>query len=180
MATPETPGPQRESPLSIARKWLPWCLALILAMISGWTVLVALEELSGSQHESAAGAVIAVANAAAPVVPLIVLYAILVTSALDFLGGLAVVTARFLTEKFIEPMRRKRREEEERGLEIARAMGMKEGLEQGLERGLEQGLTEGHAEERRMWVEWNQRRLDAEAKGVPFDEPPPASWNSNC
>lgn len=34
---------------------------------------------------------------------------------------------------------------------------------------------EGREEERRQWAAWNQRRLDAEGKGQPFDEPPPGT-----
>lgn len=184
MAAPETQNPQRESPLSIARKWLPWCLALIFAITSGWTTLVALEELSGGKHDSIALAIIAVVTGAAPGVPLIVLCAILMTSALDFGGGFAVVTARYLTEKFLEPMRQKRREEaQQRREEAAKALeeARVKAMEQGLKQGREGGLTEGRAAERRKWVEWNQRRLDAEAEGVPFDEPPPEpppdTWN---
>lgn len=33
---------------------------------------------------------------------------------------------------------------------------------------------EGRKEERRQWVGWNERRMDAERAGLPFDEPPPA------
>lgn len=32
---------------------------------------------------------------------------------------------------------------------------------------------EARAEERRKWVEWNRRRKEAEAQGLPFEEPPP-------
>lgn len=37
------------------------------------------------------------------------------------------------------------------------------------ERGREMGMKQSN----RAWSEWNRRRLDAEAEGVPFDEPPP-------
>ncbi len=43
-----------------------------------------------------------------------------------------------------------------------------------------EALAEGHAEVQRKWAEWNQRRLDAEARGEPFIEPPPdASSDDN-
>ena len=35
------------------------------------------------------------------------------------------------------------------------------------------GKAEGIAERDRVWADWNNRRLDAAAKGQPFDEPPP-------
>ena len=111
-----------------------------------------LEELSGGKQVGSTETVITVVNRAAPAAPLIVLYAILIASALDLLGGLTMVTAKYLTDKFLEPWRAKRHAEA-----FAKAK------------------AEGQAAERRKWVEWNQRRLEAEAGGVPFDEPPPSS-----
>ena len=34
---------------------------------------------------------------------------------------------------------------------------------------------EGRKENQRLWAAWNQRRLEAEENGQPFDEPPPGS-----
>ena len=42
-------------------------------------------------------------------------------------------------------------------------------LEQGKAEGIEQGKTEAY----QQWQAWNARRVEAEAKGEPFDEPPP-------
>ena len=39
--------------------------------------------------------------------------------------------------------------------------------------GIAEGKAEGIAERDREWTDWNNRRLDAAAKGQPFDEPPP-------
>ena len=59
----------------------------------------------------------------------------------------------------------------------AEAKGKAEGIAQGKAEGIAQGIAEGKAEgiaERdREWTDWNNRRLDAAAKGQPFDEPPP-------
>ena len=38
-----------------------------------------------------------------------------------------------------------------------------------------EGEARGAAKNQRKWEFWNQRRLEAEAKGQPFDEPPPSS-----
>ena len=50
-------------------------------------------------------------------------------------------------------------------------------LAEARKRGFEEGFEEGVAERRAELIadlrEWNARRLDAEAKGEPFDEPPP-------
>ena len=59
-----------------------------------------------------------------------------------------MVTKRYLEDKFLNPWLEKQKAERR---------------------------AEGRAEERRRWVEWNRRRMDAAASGAPFDEPPPAS-----
>ena len=46
-------------------------------------------------------------------------------------------------------------------------------LEEGLERLREQRRAEGRAEADKAWRAWNKRRLEAEARGEPFTEPPP-------
>ena len=47
--------------------------------------------------------------------------------------------------------------------------GIEQGIEQGIERGIEQGIAAAY----RQWQKWNARRIEAEAKGEPFNEPPP-------
>ena len=59
-----------------------------------------------------------------------------------------MVTARYLGNKFVQPL---------------------------IERHKAEGREEGEIAERRRWTEWNSRRVEAERAGVPFDEPPPAS-----
>ena len=41
------------------------------------------------------------------------------------------------------------------------------------EQGIEQGIEKGRAEAYQAIAAWNTRRLAAEAKGIPFNEPPP-------
>ena len=55
----------------------------------------------------------------------------------------------FLTQRYLKRLDREKRE--------ARA----------------EGKVEGKAEERELWTEWNNRRIEAEAKGEAFNEPPP-------
>ena len=134
----------RESPLSVGRKWLPWCLVLIFLLTIGWTALIVWVEVSSGEHEGILETAAAVGSNTAPAVPLIVVYAIMAISAIDVFGGLGMVTARYLTNKFVKPL-------------------------------IEEHEARGRAEERRMWTDWNARRIEAEKNGVPFDEPPPAS-----
>ena len=51
--------------------------------------------------------------------------------------------------------------------------GRKEGREEGREEGLKEGIAKGSVEIYRAWTDWNRRREEAEAKGVPFNETPP-------
>ena len=68
---------------------------------------------------------------------------------------------------------------EARGREVGRAEGKVEGRAEGLVKGRAEGLAEGRAEgqaaERARWVDWNRRRMQAAAKGQPFDELPPCA-----
>ena len=124
-------------------------------MTAGWTALIAWAEVSSGKHEGVAETAIAVISAAAPSTPLILIYAIIIVSGIDAVGGFIVVTQKFLEDKFLNPWREKRAAE-------AR------------EKDRAEGHTEGREQERSMWTEWNHRRLEAEANGVPFDEPAPA------
>lgn len=92
--------------------------------------------------------IVAIISASAPGEFLIIIYSLMIVTALEFGGGYVVVTARYLTNKWVKPLQDKFREE-----------GRKEGRE------------EGRQEAR----EWNRRRLEAEAKGIPFDEPFPGT-----
>ena len=59
------------------------------------------------------------------------------------------------------------------GIAQGKAEGKAEGIAQGKAEGIAEGKAEGIAERDREWTDWNNRRLDAAAKGQPFDEPPP-------
>ena len=38
---------------------------------------------------------------------------------------------------------------------------------------LKEGFQQGREEERRLWLDWDKRRKEAEAQGEEFNEPPP-------
>ena len=50
-----------------------------------------------------------------------------------------------------------------------------EGVERGREEGREQGREEGKNIQQGRWEDWWQRYQNAQAAGIPFDEPPPQS-----
>ena len=78
-----------------------------------------------------------------------------------------MVIAQYLEDKIYRPRRERRRAE------------MRAEIEAEMQAEIEDRVEEARAEvvediSRRV-REWNQRRLDAEAKGEAFDEPPPIS-----
>ena len=163
-----SPTDPRETLLAVSKKWLPFCAGLIVVLTFGWTWIIYGHVVEAGEHHGIRQVTIAVVNETAKAAALIVLYAVSITYTLDIVGGIIVVTARYLTEKFIVPMRERMKAE-------ARAEGLAEGLAEGRAEGIAEGVTEGVAEANRKWENWNQNRIEAEKKGVPFDEPPPSS-----
>ena len=83
-----------------------------------------------------------------------------------------MVTKRYLDSKLVEPIRERLREE-------GRKLGREEGRKEGREERIEEGKAIGEKREHQRWVAWNHRRLEAEAKGETFTEPPPGSGSAN-
>ncbi len=105
-------------------------------------------------------------------------------STLAAIYGVAALMAiyQILTNAFTKPIierhvARGRTAGHEEGRREGREQGRVEGREQGRKEGREQGIEEGRAEGMelagRAWREWNARRIEAEANGLPFDEPMP-------
>ena len=63
----------------------------------------------------------------------------------------------------------------EKGIEKGMEKGIAEAIAEGIEKGMEKGITEGKAAAYQEVAAWNARRLEAEAKGIPFNEPPPSN-----
>ena len=76
----------------------------------------------------------------------IAILAMLLTRPLNLTGELLMSLYQAMVNRFVIPVIEARREE---------------------------GRVEGRAESDAAWREWNRRRMDAEAQGRPFDEPPP-------
>jgi hypothetical protein len=89
--------------------------------------------------------------------------------------GVSMVLAAIIRER-----NRRKDEEEARKREEETLRREQESLrrhEEALQRGQEEGRNRGRRETQVLWTEWNQRRLDAEQEGRPFDEPPPQIGN---
>ena len=90
----------------------------------------------------------------------IAILSMLLTRPLNLTGELLMSLYQFMVNNFVNPV-----------IEARRAEGRAEGRVE--------GRAEGRAEERAAWREWNRRRLDAEAQGQPFSEPPPGGLPDN-
>ena len=141
--------PERESVWSVARRWVPWCLALIFLLTFTWTAFVGWTLAVHGSYASGSLLVVDAAGKSGPAAPLILLLAVTVISLGDSLEGIIVVTKRYLDSKLVEPVRKQLREE---------------------------GETIGEERERQRWAAWNHRRLEAEANGETFTEPPPGQY----
>ena len=84
-----------------------------------------------------------------------------------------MVAARYIEERYLNPLRAKRIKREEEAKKRIREEARAKGL--ALAQARAKTLALGHALADAEWGVWNERRLAAEAKGEPFDEPTPAT-----
>ena len=150
------------SPVSITKELWPWCLSVICILTVAWTALIAWDEVTAHTHQDIMDTSISVGTKAATAVPLILIYSIIVVLIGNFVfGGGIMVTARAVEAYLQGKIEERRKQWRERWREEGRLQGR----EQGIEQGREALATEV--------ADWNRRRLDAEKRGEPFDEPPP-------
>ena len=135
------------SPLSISRELLPWSVWVICLLTVIWTVLTAWGEVSSRRHADILDTSLAVGSNAADSVPLIIIYSILGVMVGNFIaGGGIMIMARATKDYLYDKIERQREKLREEGREALAAE------------------VEG----------WNRRRLEAEKRGDPFNEPPPS------
>ena len=115
-----------------------------------WMWVISGVVVESGDYDGATEMIVAIVDRSSPAVPLIVLIGVCATYWLDVLGGMFMVTSRYLSSKFVTPI-----------------------VERYLEEGRTKGKEEGRAEAHEMWADWYRRFKEAEAKGIPFNEPPP-------
>ena len=92
-----------------------------------------------------------------------------------------MVVADYITERWLNPLKERRRQEAEQRREEAekRREQARAEAEERVARihaeGRAAGRAEGEAQTQATWEAWNERRMAAEASGEPFDEPPPGT-----
>ncbi len=94
----------REPIWAVSRKWLPFFIGLISVMTFGWVWVVSGIVIESGEYGDTAEIAVAIVDRASSATPLIVLIGVCITYWLDILGGLLVVTARYLSSKFVTPL----------------------------------------------------------------------------
>ena len=153
----------RESIWSISPRWKTAYFFLFSILSSVGTGLLSWYEITQRTEDNAVETVLAVISGMAEVGVAAAVTTIVATEVTQNI----MVTGEYLRQKLVEPLKEKQRAE-------GRAEGLTEGIAEGIEKGIEKGREEGIEAERAAWEAWNRRRMDAESKGEPFDEPPPS------
>ena len=84
-----------------------------------------------------------------------------------------MVLADYIEERWVKPLRERNRAERERNRTEAEERQARIRAE--AEERRAEIFAEGEAQNQSLWEGWNQRRVEAEVRGEPFDEPPPGS-----
>ncbi len=135
----------RVSVMSVHERWWYAYLAAFFAQMAGWTLMVAWHEAVYGDHTHAVEYLRAVGRDSSHMVQMFILNTIGIIE----LGRLIMVLAQGIADRLKE-----RREKFKAEL-------------------IAEGKTEGRAELAAEIAAWNERRLEAEARGEKFDKPPP-------
>ena len=90
-------------------------------------------------------------------------------------GRLTMVAARYIEERYLNPLREKRIKREEEAKKKIREEVRAQVTAEVRAQVKAEVTAEVRAEANARWEAWNERRLAAEAKGEPLDEPTPAT-----
>ncbi|MXY20052.1 MAG: hypothetical protein F4Y49_01810 [Dehalococcoidia bacterium] len=142
-------GELRVSVMSVHERWWYAYLVAFFIQMAIWTTMVAWDETVRSNHATVVEYIRAVGEGSSPMVQMFVLNSIIIIE----LGRLIMVLAQGIADRLKE-----RREKFKAEL---------------ISRGRVEGKAEGKAELAAKVNDWNKRRLEAEARGEGFDEPPP-------
>ena len=150
----------RQSMWSVRPGWVsPYFILFTLQVIAGEAV-VAWHELFAATRDTPFETFIGIIQGIGWVGLAAAVNTFTITEALEGV----MVTAMWIRQKFLEPLKEKQRAE-------------------GHAEGRAEGRAEGHAEGRAELIaqinEWEERRRDAETRGETFDEPPPYLRNGS-
>ena len=155
--------PDRESIWSVSSETRTLYFRVFTALFLVGMALLIVREVQAGDDASVVERIMRVWESAA---------AVAIASAAVSLAGIETGGLIMLWREKLEHVREARRAE---GRVEGLAEGLAEGRMEGHAEGRAEGRVEGRAEADRAWRSWNERRLDAEQRGAPFDEPPPSN-----
>ena len=177
------------SPLSVDVRLVPWCVGGMAALAVLWTALVVWNETQYGDHANWTLACQAVGKEVFFALPGIILIPIILATGIKLainigkdVWGLINFHFPIIGRKYIE---RRTSEWEAKGrgegieigrgegIEIGRGEGIEIGRGEGIQIGRGEGIQIGESRKNAEWSAWNNRRLEAEKAGAPFNEPPP-------
>ena len=164
----EQPEP-RESIWSVDPRWKPIYFYLFTALNASNTGRVIWKYTVQTDHEGWS----AVLDAAIDDISRGSIASAGASLALTEFGRISMVIGGHLQDVLRRRNERKLAESMAKGMAEGRAKGMAEGRAKGMAEGRTEGRTEGEAEANTRWRAWYSRLLEAQARGEPFDEPPP-------
>ena len=161
---------KRISVFSFAKDLILVDFIFFLVVVISYAILVTQHELAVGR-ENAVETLIVIVGHTSSFIPV----AIVLTLIFEIGGFLIMILWRLYQRRLEEAIEQAKIE--------ARTEGMAEGMAEGLAEGIAEGRTEGEAagiaKNYEVWAAWNNRRLEAEAQNLPFDEPPPPPPQAN-
>ena len=156
---------QRISLLSLRQVWEKPGIFVFSALVIAYNILVGWYEIE--QGKGFTETCIAIVGHMTNCLP----YAFFLTMVGFEIGGWLMIKYRM----FMDERAQRIAKAEAKGKAEGKAEGIAQGKAEGIAEGKAEGIAEGIVKRDREWTAWNERRLDAVAKGQPFDEPPPSN-----
>ena len=146
----------RESALGIDQGSRVAFFLLFVPQMIVWSILITLEEMARGDHATTRSLAIAIAQGVSPLVIVNIATTVILIQGVR----LMIISQEYLRNRFVKPV-----------IAAHEAKGRAEGEAI--------GKAEGELTRHMKWDSWNRRRMEAEAQGIPFNEPPPSSPNEN-
>ena len=175
MGDDERPGDEREDILSILRELRPFYFWILIVQVAIWGAMVIWAERGNCANVDFSNCAVAVGLKMSGLIPLWFFTSVVLVDIGRFLMVfLPDLRGRIRDRAWAEGRAEGRSEGRSEGRAEGRAEGRSEGRSEGRAEGRSEGEAIGVGQMHAKWSAWNQRRLEAERNGEPFDEPPPA------
>jgi hypothetical protein len=154
MTGDEMPEDERDDMLSILRELRPFYFWILIAQVAIWGILVFFSERGNCADAGYSGCAVTMGLKMSGLVPLWLVTSVVLVD----VGRYFMVLLRSSRERVMA-----------RAIAKAKAEAGAKARAEGMAEGKAEGANMMYAQ----WSEWNARRVEADRRGEPFDEPPP-------